>query len=126
MGQATHRKREIAHQLRKRHRRQAWTIGTPIALWFCMMDRKTQIGALNPSTNQAFPNIRTTSFPTRERLIRGFFCLQNIQLVRNHRQDPHFGKAVEERIVWRELLELELQDVDEQIERVSGVSESKP
>ena len=86
------------------------------------MNRKTQICTLNLPTDQVLPHVRTGSFPTHERLMRGFYCLQNIQLVRNHRQDPHFGKAVEERIIWRELLELELQDVDEQIERVAGVN----
>ncbi len=65
-------------------------------------------------------NVRAASCPTRQRLVRGFSRLQDIQLVRNHRQDPHFGKILEERIIWRELLELEVQDVDEQIERVSG------
>ena len=65
-------------------------------------------------------NVRAASCPTRQRLVRGFSRLQDIQLVRNHRQDPHFEQAVEERIVWRELLELELQDLDEQIERISG------
>ncbi len=38
-------------------------------------------------------------------------------MVRNHRQDPLFERAAEERIIWRELLELELQHVDEQIGR---------
>ena len=77
-----------------------------------------------PPDRPALPHVRIGSFPTHERLMRGFSCLQNIQLVRNHRQDPHFGITVEERIIWRELLELELQDVDEQIERVAGVNGS--
>lgn len=50
----------------------------------------------------------------------------NLQLVRNHRQDPNFGKAVEERIVWRELLDLELQNVDEQIDGITSRSEKLP
>lgn len=84
------------------------------------MDWKTQICTLNLSAGEAAPNLRAANCPTRQRLVRGFSRLQDIQLVRNHRQDPHFGKAVEERIIWRELIELELQDVDEQIERISG------
>jgi hypothetical protein len=82
------------------------------------MSRKTQICTLNLLAYTP-PNVRAASCPTRQRLVQGFSRLQDIQLVRNHRQDPYFGKTIEERIVWRELLELELQDVDEQIERVS-------
>jgi hypothetical protein len=33
---------------------------------------------------------------------------------------------VEQRIIWRELLELELQDADEQIERISGAASEYP
>ena len=95
-------------------------IGTPIALWFRIMDRKTQICTRNLPADEAPMNVRAASCPTHQRLVRGFSRLQDIQLVRNHRQDPHFGKTLEERIIWRELLELEVQDVDEQIERVSG------
>ena len=83
------------------------------------MDWTTKIYTANPST-EPFPYVSTASFPTRERLKRGFSCLKNIQMVRNHRQDPHFGRAVEERIVWRELLDLELQNVDEQIDGITS------
>ena len=44
-------------------------------------------------------------------------------MVRNHRQDPLFEKSTEERIIWRELLELELQHLDEQI--VSSANDLK-
>jgi len=60
--------------------------------------------------------------PTRQRIARAFSRLQDIQLVRNQRQDLYFEKPVEERIIWRELLDLELQDVDEQIERISAAA----
>lgn len=49
--------------------------------------------------------------PARQRLARGFARLQNIDLVRNHRSNPDFGKWSENRIIWRELLELELQRI---------------
>lgn len=100
--------------------------GMPIALWFRIMDRKIQICTRNLPADEARMNVRTASCPTRQRLVRGFSRLQDIQLVRNHRQDPLFGKSAEERIVWRELLDLELQDVDEQIERVSAGSNFRP
>jgi hypothetical protein len=56
--------------------------------------------------------------PTYRRLTGGVSRLKNIDPVRNHRQDPLFDHAAENRIVWRELLELELQDMDEQMERI--------
>jgi len=52
------------------------------------------------------------------RLMRAFCLLEEIQLARNLRGDLLYGKAVEERIVWRELLDLELQDADDQVERL--------
>ena len=80
------------------------------------MNQKTQIFSPNLSADEvlhvAIPN-------TQERLERAFSRLQGIQLVPNHRQDRSFGKSAEGRIVWRELLDLELQDVDEHIERIS-------
>lgn len=83
------------------------------------MDRTTKISTVNPPA-EALSRVPTASVPTHERLVRGFYCLKNLQLVRNHRQDPNFGKAVEERIVWRELLDLELQIVDEQIDGITS------
>ena len=62
---------------------------------------------------------RTPDRPSRQRLARAFSGLEVIQLARSLRQDPLFGKLAEERIIWRELLDLELQNVDEEIERIS-------
>jgi hypothetical protein len=44
-----------------------------------------------------------------------------VSLRRAEEEDDALGGFVEERIVWRELLELELQEIDEQIERISAV-----
>jgi hypothetical protein len=90
------------------------------------MKRNTQICTLNLSDAAAPPRDRTAICPTRQRLARAFSCLQSIQLARNHQQYPLFGKSLEERIVWRELIELELQEVDEQIERFSVAAVEKP
>jgi hypothetical protein len=87
------------------------------------MNRKTQIFTPNLSAGEV-PHVRLPSPTTHERLDRAFSRLQGIQLVRNHRQDRFFGKSAEERIIWRELLDLELQDVDEQIERKSAAEGS--
>ena len=81
------------------------------------MNGKNRICTLGLSDRVA-PRVRTAICPTRQRLAQAFCRLQNIELVRNYRQDPLFEKCAEERIIWRELLELELQHVDEQIERI--------
>jgi hypothetical protein len=60
-----------------------------------------------------------TSCPTPRRLARAFSVLENIAWTRRRYQDPLFGKAAEERIVWRELLELELQSIDEHLDKIS-------
>ncbi len=53
-----------------------------------------------------------------ERLAAARARLDLLELERSRSGDPLLGRAVEQRIVWRELLDLELQDVDEQIERI--------
>jgi hypothetical protein len=83
-----------------------------------MMSDKTRFCTLNLAVPVSQP-AQVPESPTRERLKQAFARLKNIDLVRNHRQDPGFGKADENRIVWRELLELELQAVDDQLERIS-------
>ena len=57
-----------------------------------------------------------------ERLAKAAACLESLDCERSSCGDPNLGKAIEKRIVWRELLDLELQDVDEQIERLSEVA----
>jgi len=65
--------------------------------------------------------VRNTKAPTiHERLEKARACLALLDGERSLRGDPVFGKADEQRIVWRELLDLELQDFDEQIERICG------
>lgn len=44
--------------------------------------------------------------------------LEKLDAEREYRGDAGFGKTTEERIVWGELLELELQDIDEQVSRI--------
>lgn len=82
------------------------------------MTRKNQICTLNLTADWA-PPVQLTACPTRVRLADGFIRLRNIELVRNHRKDPMFQKSAEERIVWRELLDLEVQALDEQSTRRS-------
>ena len=55
---------------------------------------------------------------SRERLERRKARLDAIAQERKRRGESDFGKATELNIVWSELLELELQDVDEQSDRL--------
>lgn len=89
------------------------------------MKWKSQICTLNLRDREE-PRVRVPNGATAERLNRAFNRLQDIQLVRNHRKDPFFGKSAEDRFIWRELLDLELQDVDEQIERISAAAGNGP
>jgi len=51
-------------------------------------------------------------------------CLERLDEKRVVLGDPNLGKSVEERIIWCELLDPELQEFDEQIERLSEVGHS--
>jgi hypothetical protein len=88
------------------------------------MNWKNRICSLNIWAGKAL-GVQVSNCPTRQRLAEGFGRLQNIQLVRNHRQDPLSGKYAEDRIIWRELLDLKLQDVDEQIQRILAATEER-
>lgn len=65
-------------------------------------------------------NTRISSL--QERLAEAAACLEALDCDRSSCGDPILAKALERRIVWRELLDLELQDIDEQIERLSEVA----
>lgn len=58
----------------------------------------------------------------QKRLASAVACLDRLVCERLDRGDPQFGKEVEERIVWRELLDLEFQEFDEEIERLSALA----
>ena len=53
--------------------------------------------------------------PVWRRLSEEMACLEQLALERKRRNDPEFGKATEDRMIWGELLELELEAIDEQI-----------
>jgi hypothetical protein len=50
-----------------------------------------------------------------QRLSTAMAQLERIQAERQRLGDPGFGRVAEDRIVWSELLELELQDTDHQV-----------
>jgi hypothetical protein len=62
------------------------------------------------------PAIRVSSDIGR-RLAREAAELDDLESERRRRRKPGFGKVAEDRIVWGELLELELQDLDERLEQ---------
>jgi hypothetical protein len=55
-----------------------------------------------------------------ERLAESRARLDRLDRERSRTGNRLLGKGVEQRIIWLELLDLELQDIDEQIERVCG------
>jgi hypothetical protein len=83
------------------------------------MKRKNHICMLDLPAQEARVSVQATGRSTQKRLIGAFTCLELLGLERRLRQDPVFGKDLEESILWRELLELELQEIDEKIGRIS-------
>ena len=66
-----------------------------------------------PSTESHKKRADTAEEVVRERLAEAAASLERIDHERES-GDPMFGKVLEERIVWRELRDLELQEFDEQ------------
>jgi len=61
----------------------------------------------------------------RQRLAEEKARLEDLDAERACRGDSAFGKATEERIIWGELLDLELQDIDEQVGRIRRGAERR-
>ena len=62
------------------------------------------------------------TYVVNKRLAKAAACLERLDAERACCRDPNLGKGMEERIIWRELLDLELQEFDEEIERFSDVT----
>ncbi len=58
----------------------------------------------------------------RQRLIQEAACLERLDAERRASGDPHLGQPTEDRIVWSELIGLELQDIDERVARIRGAN----
>ncbi len=67
-------------------------------------------------------NARTSVL--QERLAKAAAYLEHLDEERAACGDPSRGKAIEKRIIWRELLDLELQEFDEETEWLFDVTES--
>jgi hypothetical protein len=63
-------------------------------------------------------HIRLAAWPPKQRLDEAAACLDRIEFERAFWDDPNFGKSVEDRLISRELIELELQEADEQMARI--------
>ena len=68
--------------------------------------------------------VQQRKLPHEERLALAAAFLERLADDRVRSGDPHLDKSLEKRIIWRELLDLELQEFDEEIERLFGVTES--
>jgi hypothetical protein len=66
-------------------------------------------------------NSRATQI--KERLFEAKESLDYLEVERSQRMDPEFGRLTEQQIVWRELLELELQDAEERIASMCDAAE---
>jgi len=54
----------------------------------------------------------------RQRLAEAVARLESLDVERERRADSRFGRTTESRIIWGELIELELQEIDEQVSRI--------
>ncbi len=68
-----------------------------------------------PPVTQIRPRV---SGPVPDRLRDELARLERLDLERERLGDSNFGQLSEDRIVWSELIELELQEVDEQVNRI--------
>jgi hypothetical protein len=76
------------------------------------------------SSNQKPESCGTNA--TRQRLEEEKASLDKLDRERERRGDPGFDRTTEERVVWGELLELELQDLDEQLSRICNSAGNEP
>jgi len=60
---------------------------------------------------------------TRKRLADAKATLDYLVTERNRRCDPAFGSLLEHQIIWRELLELELEEAEERITLMCNAAE---
>jgi hypothetical protein len=81
------------------------------------------------STNRAHPGIERPHAcgvetemkrvqTARLRLAEAVARLERLDAERDRRGDSRFGRTAENRIIWGELIELELQEIDEQVSRI--------
>lgn len=60
---------------------------------------------------------------TQKRLAEAKDSLEYLDAERLRRDDPGFGRLLEDQIIWRELLELQLQEAEERITSMCDAAE---
>jgi len=86
--------------------------------------RRRRTPAAPASAEPKGPGVRSAKEPScpakasRRRLAEEVASLEHLDAERERRGDPGFGKTIEDRIVWGELLDLELEEIDEQVNRI--------
>src|SRR5260370_32069 len=80
-------------------------------------DQHSPVSGRLLGTGKAKPE-KCRASTTWQRLAEEKTCLEHLDAERAYRGDSGFGKTTEDRIVWGELLDLELQDIDEQVSRI--------
>ena len=63
---------------------------------------------------------------SRQRLAEAAACLERLDGERERLRDSHYGKTTENRIIWGELVELELQEIDEQMRHIGSLAGRSP
>jgi hypothetical protein len=81
-------------------------------------DPQPRLSTSRNGAGKAHPEIYVTAKTICHRLAAAKAYLDHVEAERQRRGDPRWGKATEDSIVWSELLDLELQDVDEQMRRI--------
>lgn len=99
--------------------RAIWRVAAAALSW-CARKPVTAVAAARdtPTPESDSKAGRGTGRAPRRRLAEGVAALERLEAEREDRNDPGFGRAIEDRIVWRQLIELELQDIDEQLDRI--------
>lgn len=82
-------------------------------------------GVANPEA-ETCPDKPNPSEPVRKRLAEGNAELEYLDAERELRADPGFGRTTEDRIIWSELIELELQEIDELESRICDGADESP
>ncbi|MFN7994881.1 MAG: hypothetical protein U0Q18_14845 [Bryobacteraceae bacterium] len=104
----------------KAHHPEMWSI--PRAAWDCFFRGwRTLANRVHPEVGRqdACPDHEVKRMHTaRERLAEAVTRLERIDAERERQADSLFGRTTENRIIWGELIELELQEIDEQINHI--------
>jgi len=61
--------------------------------------------------------------PVQGRLTEAKASLDYLDAERLRRADPDFGRRLEDKVIWRELLELKLEDAEDRISRMCDAAE---